>query len=140
MPFEFFDHTADIGVRITAGTLEELFEAAAEGFTTTICDPSKIGAKMTEEVSVAAAEVDLLLVDWLNELLWRFDARELLVRAAEVAFSREPGGWRLRATLSGEPLDPGRHRIKVLIKGITYHRLTVAETPDGWRAVVVFDI
>lgn len=140
MPFEFFDHTADIGVHITGRTLEELFEAAAEAFTAVMCDLSEVGTKMTEEVSVAAAEIDLLLVDWLNELLWRFDARGLLVCAADVAVSRESGGWGLRANVSGEPVDPGRHRMKVLIKGITYHRLTVAETPDGWRAVIVFDI
>ncbi len=140
MPFVFIDHTADMGVRITAGTLNQLFEQAAEAFTAAICDLSEVGTVTTEEVSVTAPEVDLLLVDWLNELLWWFDARALLVRASVVTLSRESDRWRLRGTLSGERLDPGRHHIKTLIKGSTYHRLSVAQTPDGWRAVVVFDI
>ena len=140
MPFVFIDHTADMGVRITAGTLNQLFEQAAEAFTAAICDLSEVGTVTTEEVSVTAPEVDLLLVDWLNELLWRFDAQTLLVRASVVTLSRESDRWRLRGTLSGERLDPGRHHIKTLIKGITYHRLSVAQTPDGWRALVVFDI
>ena len=140
MPFEFFNHTADMGVRITGRTLEELFQAAAEAFTAAMCDLSEVDTKVREELSVAAAEVDLLLVDWLNELLWRFDARGLLVRSADVAVSRGAEGWGLRANLFGEPLDPCRHRIKILIKGITYHHLVVAETPEGWRGVIVFDI
>ena len=140
MPFVFIDHTADIGVRITAGTLNQLFELAAEAFTVTICDLSEVGTVTTEDVSVAAPEVDLLLVDWLSEVLWRFDARALLVRASVVTLSRESDRWRLRGTLSGERLDPGHHHIKTLIKGITYHGLSVTQTPDGWRAVVVFDI
>ena len=140
MPFVFIDHTADMGVRITAGTLNQLFEQAAEAFTAAICDLSEVGTVTTEEVSFTAPEVDLLLVDWLNELLWRFDARALLVRASVVTLSRESDCWRLRGTLSGQRLDPGRHHIKTLIKGITYHRLSVAQTPDGWCALVVFDI
>jgi SHS2 domain-containing protein len=138
MPHRFFDHTGDIGVVVEGRTLDDLFEAAAVAFLDIVCDPDTVELRATEDVSLEAAGVEGLLVEWMSELLYRFDVRRLLVRWATVHV--DPAGASLRGTVSGEREDPARHRIRVLVKGVTYHGLAVEATPDGWRARVVLDI
>ena len=82
----------------------------------------------------------MLLVDFLSELLYRFDTRNWLTREARVEVREQDGGWELRGTLLGERHDPLRHPVKVLIKGVTYHGLAVVHAGAAWTANVVFDI
>jgi SHS2 domain-containing protein len=140
VPYEFFDHTGDIGVSLTARGLAELFGAAAEAFTDTITVLSGVEPRRPEEVDVDAPELDLLLVDFLSELLYRVDTRGWLTRRAEVELHEKDGGWSLQGTLLGERMDPARHDVKILIKAVTYHGLHVEQIDGLWRARIVFDI
>jgi SHS2 domain-containing protein len=140
MPFEYFDHTGDIGVHLRGATLDELFAAAAEAFTDTITPLQGVEPRRAEEIDVAAPELDLLLVDFLSELLYRFDTRGWLTRRADAGVRERDGGWQLEGTLVGERHDDARHPVRVLVKGITYHGLAVRRSDNGWRADVVFDI
>lgn len=146
MGFEFFDHTADLAVDLTAPTAGELFGEALAAFTEALTEGERIEERVERRFALASTALDLLLVDWLGELLYVFEIEELLFRRAEVEITQGgvAGGAdevRLSAVAHGEPRDEARHPIKVLIKGITYHGLEVAEDPDGgWRGRVVFDI
>jgi SHS2 domain-containing protein len=100
---------------------------------------SAVEARISEEISLVSSDLDLLLVDWLSELLFRFDARGLLVARAVVELFRTDV-CRLGARVEGEPLDPTRHPIKVLLKAVTYHALDVRQCGDRWCAQVIFDI
>jgi SHS2 domain-containing protein len=155
MSFSFFDHTGDIGVRVTARTLDELFRDAAAAFTETVTDAGRVETRRSVSLTLEAAAADLLLVDWLNEILYRFEVDRYLVGAVDVRVDRRTPGrersdalaaedavaaFALHGTLHGEPFDAERHGVKVLIKAITYHALEVREGPDGWQATVVFDI
>lgn len=140
MPFTFFDHTGDIGVDLMAVSLPALFDEAARAFTAVMCDPASVEARHVYSVTIAAAAPDLLLVDWFEELLYRFEVDRLLPRRAEVALGAEPNPLRLEARVEGERVDPARHKVAVLIKGVTYHRLHATQTAEGWTARVVFDI
>jgi SHS2 domain-containing protein len=141
MGYEFFDHTGDVGVALSGRTPALLFAAAAEAFTDTITPLLGVEPRRPEEVDLAAPELDLLLVDFLSELLYRFDTRGWLTRQAELVVREEDGGWLLEGTLRGEKLAPERHGVKVLIKAVTYHGLRVEQQPDGdWTARIVFDI
>ncbi|MEW6322872.1 MAG: archease [Acidobacteriota bacterium] len=137
---EFFDHTGDIGVRLSGATLAELFESASAAFVESLTDPAAVEPRRAEEVAVEAPELDLLLVDFLSELLYRFDTRGWITADAEVDVREKDGGWLLDGTLRGERLDPDRHGIKVLVKAITYHALHVRREAGLWKADVVFDI
>ena len=99
-----------------------------------------IEPRRAEELDVAAPELDLLLVDFLSELLYRFDTRGWLTRRAEVEVRALDGGWELQGTSVGERLDPTRHGTKVLIKAVTYHGLEVVQRAALWTARIVFDI
>jgi protein archease len=140
MAHEFFDHTGDIGVSLTGRTVDELFASAALAFTDTITGLAGVEPRRPEEVNVAAPELDLLLVDFLSELLYRFDTRGWLSSDAQVEVRQRDGGWELEGTLIGERHDSARHPVRVLIKAVTYHRLNVAERDGRWTADVVFDV
>ena len=140
MPYEFFDHTGDIAVSLRGSTLAELFGAAATAFTDSITAIDRVEPKRPEEVELDAPELDLLLVDFLSELLYRFDTRGWLTRYAELDLTEKDGGWSLQGTLRGERHDAARHEVKLLIKGVTYHGLHVRRVAGQWTAKVVFDI
>lgn len=140
MPYEFFDHTGDVGVSLTGRTLDELFGSAAQAFADTITPLDGIEPRRPEELDVAAPELDLLLVDFLSELLYRFDTRRTLVRDAQVEVRERDGGWALRGTLIGERHDEARHPIRVLIKAVTYHGLEIRRQGSEWHSRVVFDV
>ena len=140
MRAEFFDYTGDLGIHLYAESLDQLFEAAAAAVTSSICDVSLVESRREASVALAGPSIDLLFVDWLDELLYRFETQGLLVKSSSVTITRPPDGYQLIATLSGDQYDHGRHRVKTLIKAVTYHRLSVIETAAGWQATVVLDV
>lgn len=139
MAYAFIDHTADVAADLDGSTLDDIFVSAAQALTDTITDIRAVRPVVTESVTLEAATVDDLLVDWLNELLFRFEVRNVLVSTATVSVS-EGERWSLRAVASGETLDPDRHPSRVLVKGATYHGLHVTRDGDTWRARIVLDI
>ena len=135
--FQFLDHTGDI---VDAADPGALFADAARAFTETITDREALEADEIVEVSLSADGIDLLLVDWLSELVYRFDAEGWLARDVEVAVSEAEGEWTLRARLTGGRFDPERHEVRVLVKAVTYHALDVVQIGARWHARVVLDI
>lgn len=134
---EQFEHTADLGLRILAADLNQLFAEAGECLMSAIVDdPGAI--RDTDEFSVAIEGTDraYLLFDWLKELLLRFDRDGMLFARFDV--NVRDGG--LSARVAGERLDPARHGLLREVKAITYHDLIVEETADGWLAEVIVDI
>ena len=140
MTYRFFDHTGDIGVALAGPTVDELFASAAAAFTDTITSLAAVEPRRPEEVALAAPELDLLLVDFLSELLYRFDTRGWLTREAQLEVRDEDGGFALQGTLVGERLDEHRHPVKLAIKAVTYHGLHIVQADDAWTAKIVFDI
>ncbi|MCU0704594.1 MAG: archease [Fimbriiglobus sp.] len=135
--FEFFDHTADLGLRVTAPDLNALFTEAALGlFSMMTDDLSDIRHSLSVPFDIVGTDRDYLLFDWLRELLMFADAHRVLFGRFDVSV-KESG---LSATAHGEPLDPARHRLAREVKAITYHGLKVEQTPSGWMAEVVMDI
>jgi SHS2 domain-containing protein len=144
VPHEFTSHTADVAVELRAATREALFAEALVAFTDTVTDPARVEPAGEHELEVEARDLESLLVEWLGELVYRFEVDGLLFREAEVEIRERPGGGGLRLTAQarGEPYDEERHPLKVLVKGVTYHELEVREEEGGagWFARVVLDI
>jgi SHS2 domain-containing protein len=101
--------------------------------------PADVEPRISAHITLEGPELDLLLVDWLSELLFRFETTGLLVARAAVELVAADV-YRLGARIEGEPLDPERHAMKVLLKAVTYHALDVREADGRWTATVVFDI
>lgn len=142
MGFRFLDHTADLAVEVTAPTAPGLFAEAARAFADCITDVEALAPRQLLNVRLAAPALDELLVDFLGELLFRFEGRGFLPCRALISLDGDAqGGWTLQARLEGEPLDLDRHPYRTQIKGITWHGLVLDRLADGtWRAVVVLDV
>jgi SHS2 domain-containing protein len=135
--FETFDHTADLGLRARAATLDELFaEAGVALFSTVVEDLTAVRALTRVDIAVTGTDREYLLFDWLKELLYRFDADHLLFSRFDVKVT-DAG---LTAAAWGEPLDWDRHVPNHEVKAITYHGLKVEQSADGWMAEVIVDI
>jgi SHS2 domain-containing protein len=103
-------------------------------------DPESIVPARTVTVECGADSPDMLLFRFLGELVYLKDARGLLLRAAGVRIRTERGGYALSAEMSGEEIDPERHRMIVDVKAVTLHRLKVEERNGVWTATVVVDV
>jgi SHS2 domain-containing protein len=135
--FETFEHTADLGLRIRSADLDTLFAEAAQGlFSTIVADLATVRPTQAVEVRLHEQDRELLLFDWLKELLYHFDAEHLVFGNFEVHV--QAGG--LTATAWGEPLDRDRHVLDHEVKAITYHGLLVEQVKGGWEAEVIVDI
>lgn len=135
--YELFDHTADVGLRIRAEDLNRLFEDAGRAlFSAILANPESIRGVEEVTFQVEGTRYDDLLFDWLDELLFAFDTRRIVFGEFDVRVSPEG----LSATARGEPIDPIRHHLDMEIKAITYHRLKVEQTADGWLAEVIVDV
>jgi SHS2 domain-containing protein len=136
---EITDHTADIGIRVTAPDWSALLTAAAHGMLACIGD-LKPAAGAPEQVVPfrlrASTRADLLR-DWLAEILYHVDQRRwMLVAIRELAAA----GDRIDASLAFAPYDPDASIMRRELKAVTYHQLSVVQTPDGLVATVIFDI
>ena len=135
--FELCDHTADLGIRARAASLDELMVEAARGFAAVlVADPDGIEPRETETMFVAGTDPAWLLRDWIAELLAAFDLRRMLFRE----FSVSVGEAGLTATARGEPFDPRRHELVHEIKAVTQHELEVRRTAGGWEGFLLVDI
>ena len=141
MPWQVLDHTADAGVVVTAGDREALFAEALRALTDCITEVDRVRLRERRQLRLAADNVELLLVEWLGEVLYRFEVEGFVAAGARLEIAdRSDGGLTLSGEIAGEPHDPGRHPHKVAVKAVTYHGLEVAAGPGGWRASVIFDI
>lgn len=133
---EYLDISGDVGLRVRAGSLEELFEAAATGMAGLITDVSGIPAAIQRDVTVPAGLSEDMFIAWLNELVFLFDAYGFIGTEFRVAFQK----GELRAGVTGGTFDPAIHERNLLIKAATYHNLSLKKIDSQWEATVVFDI
>ncbi len=134
--FEVLGHTPDVGLKAYGNTLKEVFENAAVGMFSLITDIENVKLSLSEEVYVEAEDRESLLVEWLNELIYRFEVKYRIYKRFEI-FEWD-GEYHLHAVAYGEPLDLGRHQLMTQIKACSYHMLKV-ERNDLWLAQVIFD-
>ncbi|UCG11979.1 MAG: archease [Deltaproteobacteria bacterium] len=134
--FRLMDHTADVGIQLTAETLNGLFEVAGLAFTEVITSARQIALRIQHQFQLQADEIDTLLVTWLQELLYLLDTEGLIFGRFKVDLQ----GFQLKAVAWGEPFDPRKHVTKTEIKAITYHQLQVAKADTGWQGQVILDI
>jgi tRNA nucleotidyltransferase (CCA-adding enzyme) len=101
-----------------------------------VTDPERVSTVTSIDVVCHATDDELLLVEWLNTLIYEMAVRSLLFGD----YSVELADGELHATARGEPVDPERHEPAVEIKGTTMTALRVAPVPGGWRAQCVVDV
>lgn len=135
--YEHFPHGADVGVRGYGDTLEQAFEGAALAMTAAVTDPREVSAASEVGIACEAPDDELLLVDWLNALVYEMSTGNMLFSRFEVHI--EDGS--LRGKAWGEIVDAARHQPAVEVKGATLTGLRVVRDPGGtWVAQCIIDV
>ena len=135
--WEHFPHDADVGVRGIGATRDEAFEQAALAMIAVVTDPARVAPLAAVELRCEAPDDELLLVDWLNALVFEIATRHLLFGRFEVRIDDH----RLTARAWGEPIDAAKHHPAVEVKGATYTALRVwHQNRVGWTAQCVVDV
>jgi len=136
MAFELRDHTADVAVEATAGSLGGVFGAVADGMAAAMCDEIP-DAGERRELAATAENLEALLFDYLDELIYERDVEGVLPVDNRATVSPADRGWRVAASYRGVPLAAVSARD---LKAVTYAEMDLSETADGWHAYVVFDV
>lgn len=143
MPYQFLEDiaTADVAFKAWGKTREEMFAAAAEAtMNVMVEDLSTISPQEKRTLSVEAENLEMLLFQFLQELIYYKDAERLLLCVSQVTFKKHDTHWHLIAEARGEVLDPLKHPLNVDVKAVTMHLFRVHRIPQGWEATVVLDI
>ena len=135
--FDIIDHVADVGITAYGEDMKQLFAHAALALFSLITDVQSVKEQLQHRVEIDCEDRDNLLIEWLNELIYLFDAEHLLFSQFEI---ESLNNSQLKATCHGEKFDPARHRIKIDVKAATYHMLEVIQDSKGYKAQVIFDI
>jgi protein archease len=143
MPYRYLEDvgTADIAFEATGRDLAELFSDAADATTNVMIDNiDAIQLRETRRIQLTNDNIDMLLFDFLQELIFLKDAQRLLLRIRALQIDRKDEIYFLTATAEGEPLDAERHHQRADVKAVTLHNFSVEQTEDGWKAKVLLDI
>lgn len=134
--WEHFSHEADIGVRGVGATVEEAFEMAGVALTAVITDPDSVKATQEILIMCSAPDIEILLVDWLNAIIYEIDVNHMLFSY----FSVEIKDLKLTAKIRGEAIDRSKHHPAVDVKGATMTELKVEQKNHQWLAQCVIDV
>ncbi len=147
MGFEIIDVAGDVGIRADGGKLEEVFINAAKGLYSLITDTDSINLEKTLNIEIRAHNIAGLLVNFLNELIFHFDAYGFIGRSIDIEsnininiINEENRDLWLKAIIKGEDFDPERHERRLLVKAATYHKLRFYKDNDRWKVNIIFDI
>lgn len=143
MPYRFLESiaTADIAFEAWGSTLEELFVEAAEATVNVMVDNLPSIARREKITLVLESDsAEMLLFNFLGELVYLKDTKRLLLMVLNIAIKEERGVLELAVTLAGEKADPRKHHLKVDVKAVSMHLFEIAETSGGWKSTVVLDI
>ena len=137
-PYEYIEHTADMGLLVRGKSLSDLLRNAAQGLFETIAVVDTVDETDAVEIHLTAESVEDLFVRWLDELIFQHEIKETFFKRADIKNCSET---EVSATVYGEPANFDKHQVYTEIKSVTYHQLQVVRKRDGsWFAQVIFDL
>lgn len=139
---EFFDHTADAGIIVTAPAFARLLEEAARGMNQILIDPRTVEKKREIAVNATGDSPADLLINWLRELLYIHNEKHMVYSDFHVVESKlqEDSTSSVSGIAKGESFDQESHHLFTEIKLITYHKLKVCKKGNDWFGRVIFDL
>jgi SHS2 domain-containing protein len=135
--WEHFDVEADVGVRGWGATRGDAFAQATLGVFALLVAPDEVQALERREVRAQADAPEALLVAWIDECLYVHEIEGFVARSVEMTVCTDTLA---HGVLHGEPLDPARHRFGTVVKGATYHQVTVGMRDGTHEARIIVDV
>src|SRR5919201_3953423 len=140
MPYHYLEEigTADIAFEATGHDLAELFTAAADATLNVMIDNlDAVEPRETQQIELSNDNIEMLLFDFLQELIYFKDAKRLLLRVRETQIDQKDEAYFLKAKVAGERLDDARHHQRADVKAVTLHGFSVRKHDDNWKAKVL---
>ena len=135
--YHLIDHTADFGIQVFGSDSQELFTNAALALFDVITEINLVNGRDTFNISVSGDDWPDLMINWLREILYLWNGREMLVKSVQILSLSEN---KIFAKICFDAYMPDRHTINTEIKAVTYHQIQVKSSPSGWEAQIIFDI
>jgi len=137
--FEFVDiTTADVAFVAYGRDLNELFANSALAMFEVMINTKQVEEKVEERVSVDGHDLESLMFNWLNELLYISDSKNLAFSRFEVKVDDK--NFKLEAICKGEEINPEKHETRTVVKAATYHQMKIWWEDNLWKAQVILDI
>jgi SHS2 domain-containing protein len=141
MPYEYLEHTADLGIRATGTTLEHAFSEGAQAMLAAMADLTEVKSTRSIPLCCTAPDIPFLFVEWLNEILYQREVNDVLLSCAIVThLERDDAGWKLEGTARGEPIDRERHTVYTEVKGATFSGLEYRLVGDHHVIQCILDV
>ncbi|OKY78470.1 MAG: Archease SHS2 domain containing protein involved in activation of tRNA ligase RtcB [Candidatus Methanohalarchaeum thermophilum] len=136
--FEFIEHTADAKFKAYGKNLNEVLENAAYATFRSMLDLSDVEPTLKKEINLSSSELDELLFNWISELIYYFDAENIVFKDFNAQVEKTKQGYELFSKVYGEKINPKKHKFETEVKAITYHDLEIEEK-NGYQVQVVLD-
>ncbi|MEZ4221702.1 MAG: archease [Polyangiaceae bacterium] len=137
-PYAEIDHTADAGVLVEGRTTRETLARLVLALGQLLAGEGAVDHERDVVVEVAAGPLDLVAVDVLRELLFRFDRDGVIPESCEVLRLSPTDGAQLHVGVGS--FDPQRHGEGLEIKAVTLHDARFEPMDGGYQAQVIFDL
>lgn len=134
--FEIVDHTADVGIIAYGANMNQAYANAAKALFSLITELDDVNEVLYQDIELTAPDEESLLVEWLNELIYLFDADNIVFKRFDIT---KLSSTRLKARSYGEKVNSSKHKLKTGVKAATYHMLKV-DKANGYKIQVLFDI
>ena len=142
--FRFLDEIAmaDMAFEAEGDSLPALFDAATQALIHSLAGPASVAQTWQQTVELEEPDIDTLLFEWLNRLVYLKDAQAVVFHHATLALNATPdhSAWRLHAELVGAPVDQTTQDLRSDVKSVTKHLYAVTKTGTRWKARVVLDV
>ena len=135
--YRILEHTADTGFEVKGSSIEKLFEAAARAFFHILWEIGTDRQSWSENIEVVGSDLEELMVNFLEEFLYRYDAQGLVCTQIKVILITDT---MIRARAWMQPFDSDRDRELLGVKAVTYHQLYVGRKGETWMAQIFLDI
>jgi SHS2 domain-containing protein len=135
--FEVINHTADIGIVVYGADIKQVFTNAALGLFSLMVDLKNIQEDVRREVEISAEDIEVLLVEWLNELIYISEVEHIIFKRFEI---NDLSNTELKAICFGEKIKPKQHKLKREIKAATYHMLRLNKEDGSYKVQIIFDV
>ena len=138
--YEYFDTTADIGIKIESNTINEAFKASAKATLNLITDTEKIEENINKKVKITSEDEYALLYDWITELLILLDSENYMTKKCNIQITKENDEYKLEGTLAGDIYNTEKYSYKTEVKAITYHEMEIKIAPENVSIKFILDL
>ena len=139
MTYKYFEHTSDVIFEAYGKSLEELFVSAGLATEELMVELKTLSPNLKEEINVKGKDVEELLYNFLEELIFLKDTKLLLFKEFQIKI-KEGKEYSLKAIAKGEVINRTKHELGRDVKAVTLHQFEVKKEKDKWKARVLIDI